>query len=73
MIYKNKIKFYNINDVHILGDDLDEEFILYKSDNFIVYKDILNRIAVISLKEERYDSIEQLPDKIKDILLKEAV
>jgi len=71
------IKFYNINDLHLKETDIDkdERYVVYKDNNLAILKDYLDgTIAfIISLNDKKYNSIDELPNKIRDIVLKEMV
>ena len=72
------IYFYNINNLHIRETDLDsmaeevEDRFLYSDDEIVIYE-LLYIIAIISLDDKRYNSIDGLPSKVRDIVLKEMV
>jgi len=72
----NNIKFYNINDLHFKESDIDkdERYVIYKDNNLAILKDYLDgTIAFIISLNKTYNSIDELPSKARDVVLKEMV
>ncbi len=65
--------------VEIINEERDyflfKESILYEDDSFYIYSPLIwnNIIQVIPRKEEKYRKIEELPEYIRDIILKEVM
>jgi len=48
--------------------------VLYKDDHFYVYSSLIyDNILVISRKDKEYGSMEELPEYIRDIALREVI